>query len=133
MLSWFPTLRAEHRSPKNGAPDFCGATYIAKYRGECEGGLRRSRVGCVILLDRARSGSGAKDLSPCGSGFPPFGLNTAARRMGHPIFVALLTLPGTELSLDQHFVVLLTLPGTELSLDQLFVVILTLPGTEVRV
>jgi hypothetical protein len=42
--SGFPPFGAEHRSPKNGAPDFCGATYIAKYRGECKGGLRRPGV-----------------------------------------------------------------------------------------
>ena len=40
MLSWFPTLRAEKRGAEDGAPDSCGATYIAKYRGEREGGLR---------------------------------------------------------------------------------------------
>jgi hypothetical protein len=34
LQQWFPTLRAEKRSPKNGAPDFRGATYIARCGSE---------------------------------------------------------------------------------------------------
>jgi hypothetical protein len=32
MHLWFPTLRAERHSPKNGAPDLRGDAYFAKYK-----------------------------------------------------------------------------------------------------
>jgi hypothetical protein len=69
MHLWFPTLRAERHSPKNGAPDLRGDAYFAKYKSPPFGMLARSR----LRIFAAHIG-----------GFLPFAPKNAAREMGHP-------------------------------------------------